>query len=472
MWPFSSKKQDFYDENAPVFSSKSIENPINNPQAWSMVMGGFPKRWNNVDDLFLVENAQSCENAFQNAIVQACVTEIAYSMPEPRLELGHWKKGKSSETQEWVVIQKHPLLDLFDDPFEGFSMEELITRMSISWELTGAAYLWKVSRKQRGMVDGLLHLPTSWVNLKLGEGLTRYTGWQFGGERSSKWRDMDELVMWENLHPGSLTRRCSSLQAALPDVKLDNESQQFTGEMLANLDVPGIVMVAKSGFNTQKEKQEKRRDLEAQCGGRSGARGKTLLVGGDVEITQHTPWTDLDWGAFSETREARICMSFGVPPILVATKIGMLRATYANYPSARKSFYRETMRPRWNRMGVVLTRELIRKTGDEKLVLRFRYDELEEFQESRNEKANRILPLYNTGIISRETARKELGYPAEIDENEFFKSGNDAGSGFDTRYEAVPDGKPNSQFDIDESREPKPSDSTRPKNGDNKTDKD
>lgn len=46
-----------------------------------------------------------------------------------------------------------------------------------------------------------------------------------------------------------------------------------------------------------------------------------------------------------ERNESRILGPFGVPPILIGSRMGMLHSTYANYESARKAFWQDTFKP-------------------------------------------------------------------------------------------------------------------------------
>jgi len=58
---------------------------------------------------------------------------------------------------------------------------------------------------------------------------------------------------------------------------------------------------------------------------------------------------EMGFEVIDERSEARITGPFGVPPILIGTRIGLSRATYANYQEARKAFWEDTMAPelRW-----------------------------------------------------------------------------------------------------------------------------
>jgi len=54
---------------------------------------------------------------------------------------------------------------------------------------------------------------------------------------------------------------------------------------------------------------------------------------------------ELGFGALDQRNESRILGPFGVPPILIGSRLGLERATYANYKEARQGFWEDTMRP-------------------------------------------------------------------------------------------------------------------------------
>jgi len=54
---------------------------------------------------------------------------------------------------------------------------------------------------------------------------------------------------------------------------------------------------------------------------------------------------EMGFGELDERSEARICSVFGVPPILIGTRLGLLRATYSNAESARRMCWEDTLLP-------------------------------------------------------------------------------------------------------------------------------
>lgn len=54
---------------------------------------------------------------------------------------------------------------------------------------------------------------------------------------------------------------------------------------------------------------------------------------------------EMGFAVLDERNESRILGPFGVPPILIGSRLGLLRSTYANYQEARRHFWIDTMVP-------------------------------------------------------------------------------------------------------------------------------
>ena len=67
----------------------------------------------------------------------------------------------------------------------------------------------------------------------------------------------------------------------------------------------------------------------------------------------------MDWPGLTSLAEARICAAFGVPAIIAGARIGIENGSqYANYSTARRSFYVETMQPLWTAVGAAFTHQI------------------------------------------------------------------------------------------------------------------
>jgi len=396
--------------------AKSVEDIVGrDPRGWSLLSGHWPNQWVDSDDIFKVLSVEDTEEAYNNPVVKACVDEIATSISECPLEIGSYDKNK-----EWNPLDAHPALDLLAEPNPFMSQNELLHAWCMRMELSGISYIRKL-RASSG-VRGLLPYPTSWVTPKYqSKGMDLVESYRIKGEASPV--PFNDLVVGQYMAPDKVWGGCAPTHAAGRDIALDVERENYIAEMLLNLKVAGLVIIGKSGINARNREQVKQ-DIDNAIG--RGRRGNPLLIEGDAEVNMQNPLKDMDWPNYSSSTESRICMSYGVPQIIVGTRFGISKATYANYAEARKSFYRETLKPKWNTYGQMLTRGLLRSERVTGLQFRFRYDLMNEFQEDLNAKSTRIVGEYNAGIIPKRTAQLELGYDPdeleEIEEEEFQKA--------------------------------------------------
>jgi HK97 family phage portal protein len=63
--------------------------------------------------------------------------------------------------------------------------------------------------------------------------------------------------------------------------------------------------------------------------------------GGEVQRLGLT-FEEMGFEAIDERNESRILGPFGVPPILLGTRTGLMRSTYSNYEEARRAFWEDT----------------------------------------------------------------------------------------------------------------------------------
>jgi hypothetical protein len=124
-------------------------------------------------------------------------------------------------------------------------------------------------------------------------------------------------------------------------------------------------------------------------------------------------------GIFGQT-ESRICMAYQVPPILIASWLGLSRSTYSNYEQARRSFYTETLRPKWRKFESALTRGLAAEFGSD-IAIKFDMTNIEALQEDRNRVWGRALSGWNGQMIKRSEARQMVGFPVDEVEDGIYK---------------------------------------------------
>lgn len=365
------------------------------------VLAGIP--WVKSDDIWQTYSTGQLEAAYRkHALVYACVREIATSVAEASLDLGiETDKG-------WESAGSHGTLDLLYHPNDWYSYNDLIQTWVTRLLLTGKGFIWKW-RNRGGEIAELWPIPSNWVRVKTGRGNELIEAYEVKQDKGEyvivEPRDMfyvrfvDPQSVWDGIGP---------LQAALHDYQLDSERENYLVEMLTNLKVPGLVLKQDGGAPlTEKQRADLRHSLHDQVG--YGKRGGPAILPPGFSIEFPGMLTEIDWPKFTSLTETRICAAFGVPPILVGARAGLERSTYANYETARRSFYTETLRPLWAALADTLTRGLLRHEGEQRLEFRFDLSELPELQEDINKRAERAAMLLKAGAITRNQALKMVG---------------------------------------------------------------
>jgi hypothetical protein len=158
---------------------------------------------------------------------------------------------------------------------------------------------------------------------------------------------------------------------------------------------------------------------------------------GDVAVlgkgTRYEPvsqtFKEMDFSNIDGRDEARICMVFQVPAMLVGAKVGLNASTYSNYAEARKAFYEETIVPRWKWFENIIDAQLLPKfDGDTKTWPAFDLSDVRALAEDETAKWARAQGAAGMNLITRDEARVLIGFDA-IDNGEPVWLGGSAGAG-------------------------------------------
>jgi hypothetical protein len=118
--------------------------------------------------------------------------------------------------------------------------------------------------------------------------------------------------------------------------------------------------------------------------------------------------------------EVRICMGYGVKPILISAKVGMDRSTMNNYAEARQAWYEENVTSEWSFLQDELTAQLLPDFDDsEDIACLFDIRKVKALQEDRTKSWERAVNAAKANVIIRDEAREEMGLDA-IDEAPVF----------------------------------------------------
>lgn len=245
-------------------------------------------------------------------------------------------------------------------------------------------------------------------------------GWRYtvAGE-TRLYRVEDVLVLKEEDDPNDFRIGLSPLKAQLKEVLTDEEAAVFTGALLKNMAIPGVILTPASEPGPSPDEADDMVEAFKDKWGGAG-RGEPMVVSGgpmNVEVVSFSP-EQMNLDKLRMIPESRISAAIGVTPQYAGLMVGV-DSTFANWREAREAQTEDHTAPIWGTFGELITHSLGPDFGlTESQAARFDISEVRSLQEDRNEQMDRLNRGVQGGWITREEARLQIGMPAEA-EGEF-----------------------------------------------------
>lgn len=341
----------------------------------------------------------------RNAVVFACIREIATSVAEPTLEC---VQGDDDE----LLDARHPLCHLLSHPNLDNDQSELLEILLTHYGVAGECFVYK-NRNPAGVVVELCPLRPDRMS-HIADTTGRVVAWEYSVDGTHKERiDAADVIHMRQYDPGDDFRGLSPIDVAARMGDLDNNAGDYMRSLFENGGIPGTVLKCK-GRVPDAERRRAQQNFRDQFGGPRGWNALAVLDEDvDIERLGLDP-NSLNLEPVFGVTESRICAAFQVPPILIGVKVGLDRSTFSNYGEARVSFWRETLAPLFRRIAAKLTMQLAVEF-DPAIRVRFNFDEVTALQESADAKSTRTREDYKAGILTLNEARAETGFPALTD---------------------------------------------------------
>lgn len=352
----------------------------------------------------------------KSELVFSCIKEKATSLPEGTLRV-YDSLGRRGEP-----LQDHPLRRLLANPNPLMSEFELFEVVATHLDLAGNAF-WEVVRDRSERPVELWPVRPDRIRMKRARNKVDY-GYAVDSARTVP----IEVVHFKLPNPVDPLVGGAPMRAALRATALDNEATDFVKALLQNHAIPGIVvkMAQIEAVLDQEVTDRLKAKWKASYGGKNRGEPAFLQTGMDVQELGLN-LKDLEFPDLRTISESRICMSFGVPPIIVGAKVGLDRSTFANYAEARKAFWEQTLMPLQRRMRDTIAQQLLplvpaggRGTrGLASVSLRWDNSEVLALKESEQERWERATRAFQVGGLTVNDYRRELGLP-EVTSGDIF----------------------------------------------------
>jgi len=352
----------------------------------------------------------SREGYEKNALINACVNELASSASEAKLVVEQ-KRGK-----EWIPNPDHGLQILLDDPNPLMSAYEFWFNTIMYLSIAGKCF-WEMEPSGAGRIVGLWLMRPDLVEIeamrvKLGERTRKKIAgfrWLGLGEGSITFPS-EGVLYFKHPHPRDEIEGFPPLAAAARDGDTDNFATDFVQSFFKNAAVPFGIFKMK-GYQDEAMIAQAKAKLKAMYGGPAQMWHDPLFLGEESEWVQMgSTFTDMDFPQLRRITESRICAVFQVPPILVGAFVGLEKGSLGTpaYTMARKSFWMETLMPAYKKNAGIINRQLAPLFGKDVRVV-WDFSEVEALQEEQSAVFTRANDSIAAGWVTVNEARNMAG---------------------------------------------------------------
>lgn len=349
-----------------------------------------------------------------NELVFACLDIKARAMLDPRLIVERRQSLRDGSGQrKYVEVEDHPLRRLLARPNPEMSESDLMAAAIVSWDTTNPRMFFCEKVYERGELTELWPLDPARMQERRDSRTNVLLGYDFvmhDGRRVEY--TMDDLIIrkapaWYKPSPSAVV--AGSAEA-------DQAQTEYVRSFFLNGGMPSVYIKDEERYLNQGQRDEARLKFRATYGNRTGGQHDILVLDKTQNVgTIGAGLKDLDSETLRQVSESRICMAFGVPPLLVYAYVGLLRATYSNLQEARAGFWDDTMSPalkEWrNFWGRVLLPEYedISDVLSERYRLNYDLSQVSALQDDVDAVQTRAVQAYTAGLITLNEGRARIG---------------------------------------------------------------
>lgn len=342
------------------------------------------------------------------ALIHACVRILAESAASPDYQI--WTGSGDSAKR---LPDTDPMLQLLEHGEQGEGSFQQLEMIVTHLYLTGTAYLHKVRAVRSNQVVHLRVLRPDRTRPDPQEGQPLTYTYTVGGIVRARIPEED-IIVFKLPHPSDDFEGLSPVEVAAKVADLDARGMEFLRAFFLNRGVPAGLLKLQGRVDPIERRRIKEQWLEEYSGFRGWQRLAVLDGGADYQqLALGLQNMHLD-GIFDQT-ETRMAMCFGVPLILLGSRLGMARSTLANYDSAMKHLWTITLQPLYIRLGDQLTVGLADEfPGVPRWVL-FDLSKVAALQESMKDLRTFALGAWDSGLMTRNRALALAGQDPEPD---------------------------------------------------------
>jgi HK97 family phage portal protein len=320
---------------------------------------------------------------------------------------------------------------------KGHWMQKLLRRPSnlypdqTSWmqqierqlQITGECFVFlaRSGSRARGRVGETQILPGNCIQVAPGKTGVRHYEYRPNGQLEPIIIKPQEMIFFRYDDPHDPLRGVSPLAAAWREIQADNSMTDYRKAFFDHAAVPSLILTTDIPANAEQLRQWSE-NFTDMYGGPPEA-GKVATLGGGLSADRigATP-AEIDFGNVGAIPETRICMAFGVHPVLIAAKIGLDRATYSNIHEAKFIFWEDTVVPEMERLSDRITVALTQVDDDH--FMEFDISQVAGLQGYREKETAIAKERLINGFAMVNEARMQVGLERVEDGNVYYRPGS------------------------------------------------
>lgn len=357
-----------------------------------------------------------------NELVHACIGAKATAAIDPRLVVQKRRTVKGK--QQYEEVPGHPMREIIMRPNPYMDEGDLMMAAIASWESTNPRKFFLEKEFTGPRLTGLWPLDPGYMQPLYSRANSRtQIGYAFDDGTRRQEYDFDDLIIREA--PAWFDP--SSGAAAAGSVEMDSNHINYARTFFLNGGQPSTYLKYKTMQLNQPQRDQIRAMWQAQYGNATGGQHGIGVLDMNMDIQRlGAMLNELNSDGLAKLLETRICMAYGVPPLIIYALIGLERATYANLDEAWQWFWRATMSPLFKRWRTFWTRTLLAEYEDERAIkredIRLWYDmsQVDALQDNLDAVHERARKDYLARLITKNEGREMTGRDTVPDGDEFY----------------------------------------------------
>ena len=351
-------------------------------------------------------SALSTEGYAKNPYVYACIDMLASSGANLKLTLF---KGRRE------IIREARALDLLGNVMYGNTKLSYYDFMYYIWTylyLAGNAYLFV--DMSTGVPNQLYLLNPNEIRIEVrGSGSNQYAVY-FINNKEYKPQN-NKLIHMKFFNPLQKVEGMPPLTAVAYSIDQNNSGRVWNTNLMQRMTKIDGYLESNAGRMSEKQRSVLKEEINTRHGGPNNVM-KTMVLPGGMKFHPLTmSAADMDWEKVMHTSGSEVAMALKVP----AELLGLANNTYGNVKEAKAGLYSEAVIPQMNRILYFINNELL-SLFNQNLELRIDMDKVDVLKRDRTLITKQAVSLFDSGIITKNEARRLLGYD-DISEGDVFK---------------------------------------------------